>query len=255
MFLSRIAVVELQLILQCCDTSSRLRLARCSRWTLRVADTAVVWRGAPTMIEVSLDDEAGCARLRFSSSSLRHADVHLLARWVAPPLPPVPPLMPPVEDQKSVMFDEAEFRARQLCTFASLSVAVGAQLVTLDVSVGERIVTLVLTQLEHFDTFTKLCPPSHLGGDHGTEWRIHNKFVAAASVYYAVKPGNLCRLVIDCMHTGRGAPSYDALSSMALYIVGPCAYVWQDSCQSWRRSAGRSSADASAASSKGAAGL
>jgi hypothetical protein len=101
MSLSRLAEVELQWILLSCDTSSRLRLARCSRWTLRSADSAVVWRGAPTMIDVPLDDEAGCARLRFSSSGLlRHAAVRVLARWVAPPLPPVPPvgILPPTEN-------------------------------------------------------------------------------------------------------------------------------------------------------------
>jgi hypothetical protein len=81
-----------------------------------------------------------------------------------------------------------------------------------------------LTQLGHLATFTLYCLPSHAAA-HVTELRIRNSFVAHMCAHYASSPGNLRRLLIDCMHTGRDATSYDALSSLAqvthLHLVRP----------------------------------
>ena len=44
MALQRLAVVELQLVMHCCDLKSLLALACCSRWTLVAASDPFAWR-------------------------------------------------------------------------------------------------------------------------------------------------------------------------------------------------------------------
>jgi hypothetical protein len=49
MSLSTLATVELQLIMHCCDISSLLALARCSRFTLAAASDCFAWKCAPPL--------------------------------------------------------------------------------------------------------------------------------------------------------------------------------------------------------------
>ena len=53
MSLQRLATVELQLIMQCCDAQSLLALARCSRFTFAAASNPFAWRRALT-VEVDI---------------------------------------------------------------------------------------------------------------------------------------------------------------------------------------------------------
>ena len=55
MSLSRLATVELQLIMQCCDQRTLLRLARCSRFTRQAASDPFAWRYiSPAIISSAL---------------------------------------------------------------------------------------------------------------------------------------------------------------------------------------------------------
>ena len=77
----RLAVVELQLVLQCCDRRSLVRLARCSRFTLTAAAHPFAWRSLPLRLHCSRPSEIAAWRPLQSAESLqlRHAD--LTVHW------------------------------------------------------------------------------------------------------------------------------------------------------------------------------
>ena len=76
----RLALVELQLIMRCCDQSTLIALARCSRFTLAAASHPFVWQPlSPIALQcdcpLQLSD-----RLLAKHSLLRHADISVTWR-------------------------------------------------------------------------------------------------------------------------------------------------------------------------------
>jgi Ran GTPase-activating protein (RanGAP) involved in mRNA processing and transport len=77
---SRLATVELQLIMRCCDQFTLLALARCSRFTLAAASHPFVWQPlSPIALRCDWPLELS-GRLRAEKSLLRHADISVTWR-------------------------------------------------------------------------------------------------------------------------------------------------------------------------------
>lgn len=72
MSLSRLATVELQLVMHCCDRRSLLTLARCSRSILRAARDDFAWR---LLSPIVVPEAAGALRPELEQSLLRFCDV------------------------------------------------------------------------------------------------------------------------------------------------------------------------------------
>jgi len=86
MSFQRLAVVEVQLVMQMCDLQSLLALAQCSRATLAAASHPFVWRGLPPLL-VSSSELERVAPAALSASLLRFCDVALrcpprVPRWL-----------------------------------------------------------------------------------------------------------------------------------------------------------------------------
>src|SRR5689334_11539431 len=74
-YFSRLATVELQLIMQCCDKHSLLSLARCSKFTLACASADFAWRSLnPLPVNFSVQSGSSLAT-QVSSSLLRFCDL------------------------------------------------------------------------------------------------------------------------------------------------------------------------------------
>ena len=74
---SRLAAVELQLIMRCCDQSTLLALARCSRFTLAAASSPFAWQ---LLSPINLQCDWP---LLLSKSLLRHADIRVTWRLLS----------------------------------------------------------------------------------------------------------------------------------------------------------------------------
>ena len=85
-----LAAVELQLVMQCCDLSTLLALARCSRFTLRAASDPLAWRALSPLSQTflhPLSPDAGAGRPKDSAWQR-------LSCCIRPP-PAAPPLLLP----------------------------------------------------------------------------------------------------------------------------------------------------------------
>ena len=78
-YLDKLAVVELQLVLQFLDTGSKLKAARCSQRLLHAASAPFAWRSEPVFVEASAAEHVERAR----TSLLRFAPIHLRCIGVA----------------------------------------------------------------------------------------------------------------------------------------------------------------------------
>jgi hypothetical protein len=77
---SRLATVELQLVMRCCDQPTLIALARCSRFALAAASSPFVWQPQPP-ITLQCDWPLQLSeRLRTENSLLRHADISVTWR-------------------------------------------------------------------------------------------------------------------------------------------------------------------------------
>ena len=71
----RLAAVELQLVMRCCDQSTLIALARCSRFALAAASHPFVWQPlSPIALQCDWPLQLS-GRLRAEHSLLRHADI------------------------------------------------------------------------------------------------------------------------------------------------------------------------------------
>jgi Ran GTPase-activating protein (RanGAP) involved in mRNA processing and transport len=77
---SRLATVELQLIMRCCDQPTLIALARCSRFALAASSSRFVWQPQPP-ITLQCDWPLELSeRLRTATSLLRYADINVTWR-------------------------------------------------------------------------------------------------------------------------------------------------------------------------------
>jgi hypothetical protein len=81
MSFARLATVELQLIMQCCNLSSLLRMARCSRFTLMCADSEFSFQRMNETF-VSSDYWTNVRRWSSARSLLRHVPLAYLDKEV-----------------------------------------------------------------------------------------------------------------------------------------------------------------------------
>ena len=72
--ISRLATVELQLIMQCCDVKSLLALARCSKFTLACADSQFAFKYSN---ELNVTSHEPNLAQKLSSPLLRHCPISL----------------------------------------------------------------------------------------------------------------------------------------------------------------------------------
>jgi hypothetical protein len=118
MSLSRLAAVELQLVMQCCDLQSLLALSRCSRHSLAAASSDFAWRCLSPLClfptQLQRDDPAARSR----SLPLRFCDSHFEWR----------PLHPDVQSELGRIHSLPRLRSLNSLKHAGLSPAVWQRL-------------------------------------------------------------------------------------------------------------------------------